>query len=46
MHFWSGKRYKGERRYTVDAPLGQIPVFYREDSAYAELFREAADIIK
>ena len=46
VHLWSGKHYKGERRYTVDAPLGQIPVFYRKDSAYAELFREAADIIK
>ena len=45
VHLWSGKRYRGERRHTVDAPLGQIPVFYRRDGAYAELFREAADSI-
>ena len=45
VHLWSGKRYKSERRHTVDAPLGQIPVFYRKDGAYAQLFRSAADSI-
>ncbi len=41
--FWSGKAYAGETEYTVPAPLGQTPVFYKKDSAYSELFRKAAD---
>ena len=42
--FWSGKEYRGGRRYSVDAPLGRIPVFYRRDSSFAALFRRAAEI--
>jgi alpha-glucosidase len=41
--FWSGKAYAGETAYTVPAPLGQTPVFYRKNSAYADLFRRAAE---
>ncbi len=41
--FWSGKAYAGEAAYTVPAPLGQTPVFYRKNSAYANLFRRAAE---
>ncbi|MBQ9687512.1 MAG: alpha-glucosidase [Oscillospiraceae bacterium] len=43
--FWSGKEYRGERHYTVPAPLGQPPVFYRKTSSYAALFRHAAETI-
>ncbi len=43
VHFWTGKPYAGGQSYTVDAPLGQLPVFYRKGSAYSELFRKAAD---
>ena len=43
VHFWTGQPYAGSRVYTVDAPLGQLPVFYRKDSDYSELFRSAAD---
>ncbi len=43
VHFWTGKTYKGGKKHTVAAPLGQIPVFYRKDGQYAELFREAAE---
>ena len=43
VHLWTGKPYAGGQSYTVDAPLGQPPVFYRRDSAYADLFRTAAD---
>lgn len=43
VHFWTGKPYAGGRAYTVDAPLGQLPVFCRKDSEYTELFRRAAD---
>ncbi len=44
VHFWTGEPYAGGRAYTVDAPLGQLPVFYRQGSAYTELFRRAAEI--
>ena len=44
VHFWTGKPYAGGQSYAADAPLGQLPVFYRKDSAYADLFRRAADI--
>ena len=41
--FWSGKEYRGERRYLVSAPLGKPPVFYRKNSPWTELFRRAAE---
>ena len=43
VHFWTGKPYAGGQSYTVDAPLGQLPVFYKKDSAYSDLFRKVAD---
>ena len=46
IHFWSGKACKGDRAFVVEAPLGQIPVFYRAKSPWAELFRQAADAAK
>jgi len=37
IHLWSGKEYtKGD--YTVDAPIGQPPVFYKKNSEHAALF--------
>ena len=42
VHFWTGKVYRGGRGYTVRAPLGQPPVFWREGSPYAPLFRKTA----
>jgi hypothetical protein len=42
--FWDGQPYKGGSSYTVEAPPGRIPVFYRTESAFKELFRGAADI--
>ena len=41
--FWTGREYKGEMRHSVRAPLGQPPVFYRKNSPWAELFRQAAE---
>ncbi len=39
--FWSGREYTvGQHR--VVAPLGQPPVFYRKDSRWGDLFRQAA----
>jgi alpha-glucosidase len=42
-HLWSGARYEGGRSVEVAAPLGQPPVFFREGSAWAELFRALPD---
>ena len=44
--FWDGKAYKGDSKYTVRAPLGRIPVFYRSERSFRELFRTAAGINK
>lgn len=39
VHLWTGKEYTGGE-FTVDAPIGQPPVFYRKDSEYKELFEK------
>jgi sulfoquinovosidase len=38
-HLWSGNSYDGGW-VTVKAPLGEPPVFYREESEFSELFAE------
>ena len=43
VHFWTGETYEGGKTYSVDAPLGQIPAFYRAESRYADVFRKAAE---
>ena len=40
---WDNKKHRGGSSFNADAPLGRLPVFYRTDSPYAELFRKAAD---
>ena len=42
VHFWTGEAYEGGKKYRVDAPLGQIPVFYRKNSPFAPVFQNAA----
>ncbi|WP_281888550.1 alpha-glucosidase [Paenibacillus sp. YYML68] len=44
VHLWSGTVYTGGETVKVAAPLGEPPVFYRKDSAYAQLFREIAGL--
>ncbi len=39
VHLWSGREY-GKGTWTVPAPLGQPPVFYRKDSKWAPLFEK------
>lgn len=39
IHFWTGKKFEGGK-HKVKAPIGQPPVFYREDSEYADLFSQ------
>ncbi len=39
---WTGRSY-APGKHRVNAPLGQPPVFYRRDSEFAELFRQATD---
>jgi len=46
VHFWTGKVYTGGEWYTIPAPLGEIPVFYRANSEFLDLFRETADTCK
>lgn len=36
-HLWTGKEYQGGE-ITVEAPIGQIPVFYRNNSQWTQLF--------
>ncbi len=42
VHFWTGKLYAGGEAYTVPAPLGGIPVFYKANSEFTDLFRAAS----
>ncbi len=42
IHFWTGQEYSGEKEYSIPAPLGKLPVFYRKNSEFAELFSRAA----
>jgi alpha-glucosidase len=37
VHLWTGQRL-GAGRTTVEAPIGEPPVFWREDSLHGELF--------
>ena len=41
--FWDGKAYEGNSEIRMEAPLGKLPVFYRSESKYRDLFRKAAD---
>lgn len=43
VDFWTGKPFKGAAEYTVPAPLGVTPVFYKANSAYTDVFRKAAE---
>ena len=38
VHLWSRKELEGGREYRVRCRLGRIPVFYRKNSPYAEVF--------
>ncbi len=39
VHLWTGTSYSGGQ-HTVEATLGNTPVFYRKNSPFAELFAE------
>lgn len=38
VHLWSGQFYAGGQTVRVDAPLEQMPVFYRQGSTWESLF--------
>ncbi len=40
VHLWTGEHFTGGDTVEVQAPLGQMPVFYRADSAFASLFEK------
>jgi alpha-glucosidase len=42
VHVWSGEAYSGGQKVTIAAPIGQPPVFYRSDAAFAVLFAALA----
>ncbi len=42
VHLWTKERFNGGT-YTVEAPIGYPPVFYREKSPYRSLFDSIAD---
>ncbi|XP_037082487.1 sulfoquinovosidase-like [Pollicipes pollicipes] len=44
VHLWSGRVWSGPALVTVDAPLGQPPVFYRAASQWAPLFEEIGNM--
>lgn len=39
IHLWSGKKYNGGE-HKIAAKIGNIPVFYKANSSYAEIFKE------
>ncbi len=44
IHLWSGQEFKGGW-YTVPAPIGQPPVFYRAGSPFTGLFLELKSLL-
>ncbi|MEJ8308228.1 alpha-glucosidase [Agrobacterium larrymoorei] len=44
VHVWTGSTHEGGQEVTVDAPIGQPPIFYRTDSQNAELFASIQQI--
>ena len=38
VHLWTGERYAGGKGYTLPAPLGRPPVFYRVGGEHEALF--------
>ena len=41
--FWDNKAYRGGSKTRIEAPLGKLPVFYRTDSRFKELFRKVSE---
>lgn len=46
IHLWTGKEYIGNQTIIVEAPIGFIPVFYRKNSKFIELFRSITEKYK
>lgn len=44
VHFWTGKELPGGKAYRVGCSLGRIPVFYRKNSAFENIFKSAAKV--
>ncbi|MBD3253736.1 MAG: alpha-glucosidase [Candidatus Lokiarchaeota archaeon] len=43
IHLWSGNKYTGGW-YEINAPIGQPPIFYREQSGFSDLFDQIKNI--
>lgn len=44
VHVWTGKHLKGGQAVVVDAPIGNIPVFYRSGTKWEKLFTELTSL--
>lgn len=44
IELWTGKSFSGKETITVDAPIGKIPLFYKANSKYKELFETIKSI--
>ena len=45
IHVWTGKVFSGGR-HQIDAPLGHIPLFYRQVSPFRRLFEDLRSLVK
>jgi len=43
IHMWTQEVYK-KGYYKIDAPIGYIPAFYKDESKYKEVFKKAASL--
>ncbi|MFN3604174.1 MAG: alpha-glucosidase [Leptonema sp. (in: bacteria)] len=44
IELWTGKEFFGKQTIEVQAPLGKIPVFYKKESKYQDLFKTLTTI--
>ncbi len=38
IELWTGKEFQGKQSLVVDAPIGRIPLFFKKDSKFKNLF--------
>lgn len=44
IELWTGKEFQGKQSLVVDAPIGKIPLFYKKDSKYKNIFESLKNI--
>ena len=43
VHLWTGTKYENQRTIEVDAIVGNIPVFYKQNSEFSDIFDSLAE---